>query len=358
MQRRALFCTITQEPGQGGIARVSSLLWAVMRKRSPDSWQLLTAITPGAGKLTLFDKMRFSCKVIWRQLSGGCDILFFDHLGLARVQRLVPQRFRRPYGIFLHSIEAWTPLSKNRVLTLANARVRIANSHYTANRVASAHPQAGDIDVCHLALGLEPHTRSEGEANADQELLAAIRPNSVFIVGRMMSTERHKGHEQLIRSWPSVIREVPTAQLVIVGGGDDLARLQEIAGKCIADGNILFTGWIDEPTLSALYAKAALFAMPSSAEGFGLVYLEAMARGLACIGSIHDAAREIIVDGETGFLVDQNAGSELAIKIVDLLKNRELRERFGHGGLMRLRNQFSLERFEARIGEALEKLAS
>src|SRR5689334_20060808 len=99
MVPRALFCTITQEPGHGGIARVSSLLWAVMRSGRPYPWKLLIAMTPGNRRLNWIDKLRFAVKVIWVQVNGDCDVLFFDHLGLARVQTIVPRFFRRPYGV-------------------------------------------------------------------------------------------------------------------------------------------------------------------------------------------------------------------------------------------------------------------
>ena len=67
--------------------------------------------------------------------------------------------------------------------------------------------------------------------------------------------------------------------------------------------------------------------MPSRGEGFGIVYLEAMRHQLACIGSIHDAAGEIIVDGETGFLVNQDNSTELATKVVQLLTDSSLCQR-------------------------------
>ena len=356
MHQRALFCTVTQEPGHGGIARVSSLLWNVMRTRSPDSWQLLTAQTPGAGRLTWFDKVRFSFTVIWRQLNGSCDVLFFDHLGLARVQRIVPRVFRRPYGVFLHSIEAWTPLNSNRRGILRNAKLRVANSNYTARRVAAAHPETGAIEVCQLTLGLNLSTTDARGCKMPAQVLERIRLHSVLIVGRMMHAERHKGHDELIMAWPSVLQAVPDAHLVVTGGGDDADLLKALAARLNVAEHIFFTGRVSDHTLDAIYSRAAVFAMPSRAEGFGMVYLEAMAHRLPCIGSLHDAAGEIIVDGETGFLVNQDEIRELASKIVCLLLDPELRERFGRAGLARVQDRFSLKRFEKRAAEVLEKL--
>ena len=145
---------------------------------------------------------------------------------------------------------------------------------------------------------------------------------------------------------------------MIVGRGDDVPRLQARVADLALEDSVLFTGRVSEGTLKALYRRAAAFAMPSRAEGFGLVYLEAMLRRLPCIGSIHDAAGEIIVDGETGYLVDQDDVNDLAAKIVRLLGDPGLRARLGCNGWERLQRQFSFAQFHSRIADLLDKLAA
>jgi glycosyltransferase involved in cell wall biosynthesis len=83
------------------------------------------------------------------------------------------------------------------------------------------------------------------------------------------------------------------------------------------------------------------------------VYLEAMSHGLACIGSVHDAASEIIVDGVTGFLVDQRAIPRLADRIAALLRDEPRRRAMGEAGRQRAATQFSYEQFRDRVTEAL-----
>ncbi len=152
--------------------------------------------------------------------------------------------------------------------------------------------------------------------------------------------------------------EVPDAQLVIVGEGNDVIRLKGLVDQLGIGRSVLFTGRVDDPTLDGIYERAALFALPSRAEGFGIVYLEAMSHRLACIGSIHDAAGEIVVHGETGFLVNQDDVSDLAAKVVDLLRDSNLRQRFGQNGYDRLQAKFSCNRFEDRMAGLLDKLAA
>jgi phosphatidyl-myo-inositol dimannoside synthase len=140
---------------------------------------------------------------------------------------------------------------------------------------------------------------------------------------------------------------------VFVGGGDDTKRLMDKAAASRAARQIHFTGFVAKPMLDAWYRSAALFALPSRGEGFGLVYLEAMAHRLPCIGSIHDAAGEVIVDGRTGRLVDQDDRERLAEAVSGLLLDEECRRRMGEAGHRRLATEFSFDRFNQRVNALL-----
>ena len=363
MSRHPVFCAITQQPGHGGIARVSSLVWHVLQQASKNRCRLIKLLPEGKQHATVADKLRFIGTMLGEYSSQNIDWIMYEHLGLARVQSLIPKPLRRPYAVFLYSIDSWNELSPGRKRILRQAEKRIAISHYTARRVATAHADIGPIDVCHLALAPTPSEIGVPivdsrvpisqspipAAGADASLLERIQPNSVLIVGRMLGSERHKGHDHLIDAWPLVMARVPDAQLVIVGSGDDASRLEaKAASTCIA-GGILFTGQVSDETLESIYQRAALFAMPSRGEGFGLVYLEAMQHRLPCIGSPQDAAAEIIEDKVTGFLIDQSDISGLAQRIVTLLQNPSQRREMGEAGYVRLQENFSFEQFKQRF---------
>jgi phosphatidylinositol alpha-1,6-mannosyltransferase len=347
-----ILCAITQVAGYGGIARVSRMLLDVLQTISGNTCQVVELCSGIPGPVSPTMKVRFASVLASRQLQREVSWIVFDHLALARIQPLVPTVFRRPYAVFLHDIEAWGRMDWLQKAALKGARVRIANSQYTANRVTSAHPDVGSVHVCHLALPrLEP---AAGQPNA--ALLNSINRSVVLIVGRMGSTERYKGHDQLLAAWPEVKRRVPAAQLIVVGDGDDVPRLEREASFTTVGSSILFTGRVDEHTLHAIYDRAALFVMPSSREGFGLVYLEAMHHRLPCIGSTEDAASEVIVQGQTGLLVAQSDVSGLAEAIVKLLQDTALRRQMGEAGCCRLEEIFSFSRFQARVIQLLQPL--
>jgi phosphatidyl-myo-inositol dimannoside synthase len=238
---------------------------------------------------------------------------------------------------------------------LLNAQFLIANSHYTAARTQAIHPDLPPIHVCHLALDEQPLPAGEAP---DLDLLAKVSGASVLIVGRMVRAERHKGHDELLEAWQEVLSRVPSAQLVIAGQGDDLERYRAKAKERSIAGQVLFAGRVSEATLHALYERAAVYAMPARAEGFGLVYLEAMSHRLPVLASTADAASEIVVDGETGLLIDPDNRAMLVDRLVTLLNDQSLRRRLGDAGYTRWRGQFSYARFQSRLEEILRPLTA
>jgi phosphatidyl-myo-inositol dimannoside synthase len=347
--RKPALAAITLDPTGGGVALVSRLLWRSFQARWGDATRLVTMFDHETRPATLFEKCRFGTSVFGAQTLHGHDFVLFAHVGLARVQNGIADAFRKPYAVFIHGIEAWNTLTPGEELALKRATLRLANSRYTAQRVTDAHPQIGPIHVCPLAL--PPN-------GTRQPAPAAQRKPHVLVVGRMASTERYKGHDQLLLAWPAVVKSMPEARLIVAGGGDDCSRLQAEAVRLAVADSVVFPGFVDHDHLDRLYREAAVFALPSRGEGFGLVYLEAMSHGLPCVGSTVDAASEVIVHDVTGHLVNPDSPADLAAALVRLLTDAALRERMGAAGHTRVRDVFSYDRFDARVQELLTTAAA
>jgi hypothetical protein len=114
---------ITLDEAGGGIAAVSRLLWDVVRDHWGASARLLTIFDRPGSRATFAEKARYAVALTQAQVCGHTDWILFTHLGLAKVQRAVPLRARRPYAVFLHGIEAWNGLSAAEAKVLARADV-------------------------------------------------------------------------------------------------------------------------------------------------------------------------------------------------------------------------------------------
>ena len=112
---------------------------------------------------------------------------------------------------------------------------------------------------------------------------------------------------------------MPDLVYLIAGDGDDRSRLESKTRALGLDSHVVFAGYITEEEKAAHYRLADAFVMPGHGEGFGIVYLEAMACGITVVASKADASREAVCNGELGIFVDPKNPEELRDGILNLL---------------------------------------
>jgi phosphatidylinositol alpha-1,6-mannosyltransferase len=265
------------------------------------------------------------------------------HVHLAPVARLVGWR-SSPLTFVLCGIEAWGPLRTTERWAL-RAGGLVAISGYTVTRFKAANPAFHHVPVCVVHPGL-PRL-----APGSLDAVDPARPMAL-IVGRMAADERYKGHDLLIDVWPRVLTHQPHAELCVVGEGTGRARLEAKVAAAGLSAAITFTGRVDDATLARLYRQCRFFVMPSRDEGFGLVFLEAMRAGKACIGG-RGAAAEIIEHGATGWVVDPSSTDEICHAVTSLFDDADTCRRFGQAGELRFRTMFTAAHFRSRMLDAL-----
>ena len=135
---------------------------------------------------------------------------------------------------------------------------------------------------------------------------------------RLTYADRYKGVEHLIEAMPAVLAAVPNARLRIIGRGDDLPRLQALRDKRALGTAVEFLGFVEDDRMAKEFDGCRLFALPSEREGFGLVFLEAMAHGRPCLGARAGGIPEVITD-ETGMLTAYGDVPGLAQAIIAAL---------------------------------------
>ena len=255
-----------------------------------------------------------------------------------------------------HGVEVWEPLPTLRRRALCRATLVLAPSRATAAFLSSVQGvPPGRVRV--LPWGLDPDFETKMAAAGVLRLPESFPAGRVVLtVGRWLATERYKGMDTLIMALPKLLLHWPDVQVVLVGAGDDREWLEAIARESGVRLHVHFLTDLSSGELSACYRAAEVFALPSRGEGFGFVYLEAMALGKPVIGGAHGGAPEVIVDGETGYLVQHGDPVQLATSIDALLANPELAGRMGARGHQRVEKEFRFSIFAKSFRNILREL--
>ena len=166
---------------------------------------------------------------------------------------------------------------------------------------------------------------------------------------------KYKGVDKTIEAIAGLAKsgKLGNFHLVVVGEGGDRKRLEILTEKLNICELVYFTGKIDEDDLRDYYANCSLFVLPSTKEGLGLVYLEAMAHAKPVIASRQGACSELVVDGQTGFLAPEEDVDFLAVKIFELISSEKLRQQFGEAGKILYLENFTYPKFTERLRDAL-----
>lgn len=245
-------------------------------------------------------------------------------------------------AVVAHGVDVWAPLRFERRLALRRADALWPVSEDTARRLREVQGvDQGAIRV--LPNGLDPFWPADTGARAtDGHLLA---------VGRLQPDSPTKGIDLVIEALARVASRPP---LVVAGDGPDRTRLEALAARLGVDAR--FVGAIDDAALFELYRGARAFVLPSSREGFGLVYLEAMAFGLPCVAAAAGGAPEVVVDGATGVVVPPGDVAAVAAAIGRALGAEG--QAMGAAGRARVEREFLYPAYEARVHAAIDLLVS
>lgn len=152
---------------------------------------------------------------------------------------------------------------------------------------------------------------------------------AILSVGNLIP---QKGFAELLRAFADISTALPDVDLVIVGVGPEHPRLEALAASLGLAERVRFLGWQPYHAVLSLYSQAQVFCLPSQDEGLGVVYLEAMARGVPIIGSEGEGIGDIITHGENGWLIPARNPGAIAAALKRLLTDEDLRSRLGRAG--------------------------
>ena len=280
------------------------------------------------------------------------------HPHLAPIVWAMTARSRKSYSIiFTHGVEVWRPLGGVRGLALRHADLVIGPSAATVQHLISDQ-HIPPAKVRRLPWGLDPEFEARVEAavpvSAPPEFPRTGRV--VLTVGRWDSTEQYKGADTLIAALPRVLKAAPDASLVLVGKGDDRPRLERLAHELGVSEHAHFLEGLTPERLFACYANCDVFALPSRGEGFGFVFLEAMACAKPVIGGAHGGIPDIVEDGVTGALVPHGEMERLAQALEFLLVHPDRAKEMGARGRERVRKEYVFAEFQTRLTKIMDEI--
>jgi phosphatidyl-myo-inositol dimannoside synthase len=247
------------------------------------------------------------------------DIVFCGHLFLMPLATLVAKLLGARLWVQVYGIEAWQELSWLDRRLLGTAALITSCSRYTRRRLL-AQIVIDPARVRVLPGTVDPRFRPGPKPHVLLDRYDARGKKVLLTVARLSASERYKGHDRVIRALPRVLGDHPETLYLIVGDGDDRVRLEALAVELGVAEKVRFAGHIDAELLPDYFRLADVFVMPSTGEGFGIVFLEAMASGIAVIGGNQDASLDPLADGLLGSVVDPLVPEQLASAICAALR--------------------------------------
>lgn len=250
-------------------------------------------------------------------------LIVCGHMNFAAAAYWVHRWTGVPYWIIAHGIEAWDLRRPGMRAAVRGAQRILAVSRFTRDRLIAQLDLPGDqvvllpntFDAAGLAVGPKPEylLRRYG--------LSVGQP-VILTVARLSSPERYKGYDKIIEAMPAILNRAPDAHYVLVGKGDDRGRVERRVREMGIEDHVSLAGFVPERELKDHYNLCDVFAMPSKGEGFGIVFLEALACGKPVVAGNQDGSRDALCDGELGALIHPDEVGQIARTLADILLRR------------------------------------
>lgn len=297
-------------------------------------------------------KVRFAIAALKSSMANRqSSVIFCAHIYLLPVAFVMRLICRAPVVLNIHGIEAWKP-TRSRPANFLAKRIDalVSVSDFTRRRFLNWTKLNGTKSFI-LPNCIDLNRFGPGPKSEKLLTRYGLRGRKVMMtLARLSAGERYKGIDEVLELLPALAVAIPNIAYMICGDGDDRARLEQKAVQLGIRNRVAFAGYIPETEKTDHYRLADVFVMPGRGEGFGIVYLEAMACGIPVVASKADASREAVRNGELGALPNPDNPLEITAAITEALRKQKIVP----AGL----EYFSYPRFEQRCHELLDTLKS
>lgn len=233
------------------------------------------------------------------------QLLLSTHPNFAPLQVLHQRLTGSPSWCTAHGIEVWDLQRGPKLWALARLQRLLPVSRFTAERLQ--RQLGADCPLLDVLPNSFEHTLFAPGVRSPQLLQRySLHPEQplIFTLSRLSSADAYKNLHMLIESLPALLPRWPDLRLLIAGEGDDKPHLQALADQMGVGQQVIFSGRIAEQELADHHRLATVFALPSTGEGFGIVFLEALGCGRPVLAGNRDGSMDPLRDGRFGLVVD------------------------------------------------------
>jgi len=344
--------------GRGGISQYNrDFLGALAECKIVDSILILPRRTFDVAEIpsakirqapTPLGQFAYIITALWLTLFKRFDLVFCGHIYLAPLALIIARLGGAKLVVQTHGIEAWPQSSCLRRAALEAADLVLCVSRYTRQALlmwAAIAPER--VLVLPNTVGAE---FSSGDGATLRSKWGLTGKRIILTVSRLDAGERYKGHDRVFAAMVTLVPQMRDLVYVVVGEGDDRIRIEALAREVGVDDYVFFAGAVDRATLIESYRMADVFVMPSTGEGFGIAFLEAMASGTPAVGLNIGGTPDALGDGELGAVVSE---AELSKTIAQALSATKPDP---HVLSHRVQARFGRNIFAGQVGAILDRV--
>ena len=265
--------------------------------------------------------LTFASQIIGLGLWKHPNLFIVGHINFSIAAYWLKRLTNIPYWIIAYGIEAWDIQNTSVIKALHHADLILAISSYTRDRLIKEQ-NLDPNKIVILPCQFEPsrfQIAPKPTYLLEKYGLKQEQP-VILTVARLAEIERYKGYDQTLQTLSQIRQQIPDIHYIIVGKGNDETRIKQLITQLGLQDYVTLAGFVPDEQLCDYYNLCDVFVMPSKKEGFGIVYLEALACGKPVLGGNQDGAVDALCHGKLGALVNPDDVDEIGRTIIQILQ--------------------------------------
>lgn len=302
------------------------------------------------------NKLGFILNVIRESLNS--NIIILGHINLYPLGLLL-KTFGKNVILITHGIEVWHNFTFFKKILLLKSNMVFCVSDFTKNKILNnINIDSEKIRIVHNTIDPFFNTNVNKSIRRNIKTKYSIKPSTkvLLTVSRMRYWDREKGYERVLKIIPKLKSTFDDLKYFLIGpaDNDEILRISKLADDLNISSNFHILTDVSEKELPGFYDVADLFIMPSKKEGFGIAYLESLACGTPVLAGNKDGSLEPLMNGKLGFLTDPDDIDEITKKIINIFKNKEMKNLTDPKYLASaVYKEFGFDKFKSKIETAL-----